>query len=402
MSNSVFHTEGYKLPPIDLINRDESPICTDDFMKEHIAQVFKAYGIKVRKVKATVGPTVSFYEVTPGLGINYNRILRNDKNISITLGYQSLRFIVPIPRKNSIGIEIPNKKVTTMPLGAIFYSEEFQETDMQLPCAIGKTVRNEIFMFDLAKERHIIIAGDTRQEKTNCLNAIMCSLHYKKKPSELQFVLIDPMNELDIYSPISKHFLAKMPNEKNIIVKDNAHCLRVLQSLRSLTDSRYKKLKEANVKSIIEYNQKFPEQPMPYIVTVIGELRDFMLKVGLDFHLLLANTASYSWHVGIHFIICTNVPVPKILTGFIKVNFPARIAFRTSEKWDSYEILDGYGAEHLIGKGDMLSNINTNIDTENLLRVQSAFIEKYELRDVVSFIAEQEGRVQYELPSIDD
>lgn len=263
----------------------------------------------------------------------------------------------------------------------IFCSKQFQNNTMELPCAIGMTENKESFMFDLTKAHQLLVAGATGQGKTACLNAIICSLLLKKKPSELQLILIDPKRcEFDIYAPLYNLFLARLPNEPEGIVTDNNRCLSVMDYICSLMDNRFDRLKEADVRSIIEYNQKYPEQPMPYVVTVIDEYGDLIITLGRDFESKLTHLAANSWRVGIHFVICTQRPTTNIITGWIKANFPARIAFRVSERFDSKTIIDYGGAECLNGNGDML----VITDSSNPVRIQGAYIEDKEIERIVS------------------
>lgn len=378
----------YQCPPLDLLNMQEPSSILEDveLKKKQIAEVFHAYKIEVKGISVTIGPSVSLYEVEPYLGINYRKIRSIEDNISISLGNPNLRFLIPISGKSSIGIEIPNENCITIPLGVLLSSKQFQVTTMELPCAVGKTIQNEIFMFDLVKAPHLLVAGASGQGKTACLNAIICSLLYKKTPAELQFVLIDPKRcEFDKYIPLYDKFFAKLTIESDAIVYDSIDCLDLLESVITLMNNRYDKLKEADARNVQEYNKRNPEEPMPYIVTVIDEFADLMMMLGREFESKLSHLAALSRAVGMHFVICTQRPTTNIISGWIKANFPARIAFRVSLDIDSLTILDHRGAECLNGNGDMLAK-NDSFDP---VRIQGAYIEDDEIQNVVSFIARQ-------------
>ena len=379
----------YQYPPLDLLNRQEPSSKLEDVevKKRQIAEVFHAYKIEVKEINVTIGPSVSMYEIVPYLGINYRRVRSNEDDISISLGYPNLRILIPIPGKSTIGIELPNENKVTIPLGVVLSSKQFQETLMKLPCAIGKTIQNNIFMFDLAKTTNLLVAGSTGQGKTACLNAIICSLLYKKTPSELQLVLIDPKRcEFNIYAPLYNHFLAKLSDEGDAIVSEPGHCLSVMKSLQYMMDNRYDILKEADVRNIAEYNQKHPKERMPYVVTIIDELGDLMMTLGKEFESSLSHLATLGRCVGILFVICTQRPTTNIISGWIKANFSGRIAFRVSSRRDSLTILDRGGAECLNGRGDMLAEI----DSPDPVRIQGAYIGEDEVEKVVSHITKQE------------
>ena len=386
-----------QLPSLDLLNRQEPSVATEnvEVKKKRIAEVFHAYKIEVQEIDVTIGPSVSLYEIKPYLGTNYKKIRLCEDDIAISLGNPNLRFIIPIPGKMTIGIEIPNENAVNVPLGTVLSSKEFQETQMQLPCAIGKTIQNEVFMFDLTKTPHLLLSGSSGQGKTACLNTIICSLLYKKKSSELQFVLIDPKKvEFSIYNPLINHFLAKVPYEDaSPIVTDITNIVSTLNSLCNLMDSRYDQLKEVGARNIKEYNEMFINKQssvgrydyMPYIVVIIDEFGDLMMTVGKEVEQPIVRIAQLARAVGIHMIISTQRPSTSIITGYIKANFPARIAFRVSDRFDSKTIIDCGGAECLNGNGDML----VRLDSLDPVRIQGAYIEDKEIERIVSYIAKQ-------------
>ena len=364
--------------------------------KDKIISTLHSFGIEISSIKATVGPTVTLYEITPGQGVRISKIRNLEDDIALSLSALGIRIIAPIPGKGTIGIEVPNEKPKIVSGQSIIGSKKFQESTYDLPIALGKTITNEVFMVDLAKMPHILVAGATGQGKSVGLNAIITSLLYKKHPSELKFVLVDPKKvEFSIYSVIEHHFLAKLPDESDPIITDVTKVVQTLNSLCVEMDARYDLLKAAHVRNVKEYNEKFinrqlnPEKGhryMPYIVVVIDEFGDLIMTAGRDVELPIARIAQLARAVGIHMIIATQRPTTNIITGTIKANFPARIAFRVSQMVDSRTILDRPGANQLIGKGDMLF-----LQGADPVRVQCAFIDTPEVVEITKYIARQQG-----------
>jgi S-DNA-T family DNA segregation ATPase FtsK/SpoIIIE len=391
----------YVFPGFDLL-KDHSlghPKVTDEELisnKNKIVETLANYKIKIEKIKATIGPTITLYEIIPAPGVRISKIKNLEDDIALSLSALGIRIIAPIPGRGTIGIEVPNRKPETVSMSTVLASKKFQENDYDLPVALGKTISNETFTFDLAKMPHLLVAGATGQGKSVGINAIITSLVYRKHPAELKFVMIDPKKvELTLYSKLEKHFLAKLPDFEEPIITDTQHVILILQSLSAEMDDRYNLLKKAEVRNIKEYNEKFvkrnlnPEKGhrfMPYIVLVIDEFADLIMTAGKEIEIPLTRIAQLARAVGIHMIIATQRPSTNIITGTIKANFPARIAFRVPSMIDSRTILDSPGANHLVGRGDMLVSMGAD-----LVRVQCAYIETEEVEHVASFIGNQQG-----------
>ena len=399
--NPRLDLENYHFPTLDLMKHydDNGPNVGMDELnekKDKIVNTLRSFGIEISSIKATVGPTVTLYEITPEQGVRISKIRGLEDDIALNLSALGIRIIAPIPGKGTIGIEVPNEKPKIVSGQSIIGSKKFQESTYDLPIALGKTITNEVFMVDLAKMPHILVAGATGQGKSVGLNAIITSLLYKKHPSELKFVLVDPKKvEFSIYSVIEHHFLAKLPDEAEPIITDVTKVVQTLNSLCVEMDTRYDLLKAAHVRNVKEYNEKFinrqlnPEKGhryMPYIVVVIDEFGDLIMTAGKDVELPIARIAQLARAVGIHMIIATQRPTTNIITGTIKANFPARIAFRVSAMVDSRTILDRPGANQLIGKGDMLF-----LQGADPVRVQCAFIDTPEVVEITKYIARQQG-----------
>ena len=391
----------YHYPTIDLLNKvNEDAFLVDrdeqNTKKDSIIQALRNFGIEISSIKATVGPTITLYEITPAPGVRISKIKNLEDDIALTLAAFSTRIIAPIPGKGTIGIEIPNANPQIVSMHSVINSKKFQECTYELPVAIGKTITNEIYMFDLCKMPHLLVAGATGQGKSVGLNAIITSLLYKKHPAELKFVMVDPKKvELSIYSSIEKHFLAKLPDGEDAIITDVTKVVQTLKSLCVEMDTRYDLLKSAGVRNLREYNEKFinrqlnPEKGhkyMPYIVVIIDEFGDLIMTAGKEVELPIARIAQLARAVGIHMIIATQRPTTNIITGTIKANFPARIAFRVSAMIDSRTILDRPGANQLIGKGDMLF-----LQGSDPVRVQCAFVDTPEVERISKYISEQQG-----------
>jgi len=406
--------ENYHYPTLDLLKKYESDgkpyidMQEQTANKNRIVDVLRNFGVEISSIKATVGPTITLYEITPAPGVRISKIRNLEDDIALSLSALGIRIIAPIPGKGTIGIEVPNAKPAIVSMESILNSKKFQETTMELPCAIGKTITNEVYMFDLAKAPHLLVAGATGQGKSVGLNAIITSLLYKKHPAELKIVLVDPKKvEFSVYSSIEKHFLAKVPDEgEEPIITDVTKVIRTLNSLCKEMDTRYDLLKMAQARNIKEYNKKFidrqlnPEHGhryMPYIVVVIDEFGDLIMTAGKEVELPIARIAQLARAVGIHMIIATQRPTTNIITGTIKANFPARIAFRVGAMIDSRTILDRPGAQQLVGKGDMLY-----LNGGEPVRVQCAFVDTPEVERINQFIAQQQGYLSaFELPEPD-
>lgn len=362
--------------------------------KNRIVETLANYKIKIDKIKATIGPTITLYEIIPAPGIRISKIRNLEDDIALSLSALGIRIIAPMPGKGTIGIEVPNQNPEIVSMYSIIASRKFQESKFDLPIALGKTISNETFTFDLAKMPHILVAGATGQGKSVGLNAIITSLIYKKHPSQLKFVLIDPKKvELTLYSKIERHFLAKIPDVEDAIITDTREVIHTLNSLSAEMDKRYNQLKKAQVRNIKEYNVKFttrhlnPEKGhnfMPYIVVVIDEFADLIMTAGKEVEIPLTRIAQLARAVGIHMVIATQRPSTNIITGTIKANFPARIAFKVASMIDSRTILDSPGANHLIGRGDMLISMGTGLH-----RLQCAFIDTSELEVITEYIGSQ-------------
>ena len=391
----------YRFPTLDLlINRIIKENSVDqeeqEENKERITKTLRDYTIEISQIKATVGPTVTLYEIIPAEGVRIAKIKRLEDDIALSLAALGIRIIAPIPGKGTIGIEVPNKDPQTVSYRSIIASKKFQECKYELPMAMGATISNDVFIADLTKMPHLLVAGATGQGKSVGLNAIIASLLYKKHPAELKFVLIDPkMVEFSLYSKLERHYLAKLPDEDDAIITDPSKVVTTLNSLCIEMDNRYNLLKDAEVRSISEYNAKFtsrrlnPEKGhrfLPYIVMIVDEFADLIMTAGKEVETPIARIAQKARAVGMHMIIATQRPSTDVITGMIKANFPGRIAFRVSQMVDSKTILDRTGANQLIGRGDMLFSHNGEIQ-----RVQCAFIDTPEVEAICNHIDDQIG-----------
>lgn len=391
----------YRLPPIDLLNDYGSKQIQVDKAelesnKNRIVDTLRHYNIEIDKIKATVGPTVTLYEIVPAPGIRISKIKNLEDDIALSLAALGIRIIAPIPGKGTIGIEVPNSNPDMVSMRSLIASEKFQNADMDLPVVLGKSITNETLVYDLTKMPHLLVAGATGQGKSVGLNAIMVSILYKKHPAQVKFVLVDPKKvELTLYNKIERHFLAKLPDDADAIITDTSKVVATLNSLCIEMDDRYELLKEAQVRTIKEYNQKFinrrlnPEKGhryMPYIVLLIDEFADLIMTAGKEVEHPIARLAQLARAIGIHLIVATQRPSVNVITGMIKANFPARMAFRVLSKIDSRTILDSSGADQLIGRGDML--ISTGND---LVRLQCGFVDTPEVEAICEFIGEQRG-----------
>ncbi len=404
----------YHYPTLDLLKKyetDGKPYIDMEEQtanKNRIVEVLRNFGVEISSIKATVGPTITLYEITPAPGVRISKIRNLEDDIALSLSALGIRIIAPIPGKGTIGIEVPNAKPSIVSMESILNSKKFQETTMDLPCAIGKTITNEVYMFDLAKAPHLLVAGATGQGKSVGLNAIITSLLYKKHPAELKIVLVDPKKvEFSVYANIDKHFLAKVPDEdSDPIITDVTKVVRTLNSLCKEMDTRYDLLKTAQVRNLKEYNKKFSERRLnpekghrflPYIVVIIDEFGDLIMTAGREVELPIARIAQLARAVGIHMIIATQRPTTNIITGTIKANFPSRIAFRVGAMIDSRTILDRPGAQQLVGRGDMLY-----LNGGEPVRVQCAFVDTPEVERINQYISQQQGYpYTFELPEPD-
>jgi len=400
----------YKFPTIELldphgatggitINQEEL-----EENKNKIVNTLKNYKIGIAQIKATIGPTVTLYEIVPEAGVRISKIKNLEDDIALSLAALGIRIIAPIPGKGTIGIEVPNKNATIVSMRSVVASTKFQEAEMQLPIAFGKTISNETFVVDLAKMPHLLMAGATGQGKSVGLNAVLTSLLYKKHPAEVKFVLVDPKKvELTLYNKIERHFLAKLPDSEDAIITDNTKVISTLNSLCIEMDNRYELLKLAMVRNIKEYNTKFKSRKLnphdghkflPYIVLVIDEFADLIMTAGKEVETPIARLAQLARAIGIHLIIATQRPSVNVITGIIKANFPARIAFRVTSKIDSRTILDAQGADQLIGRGDMLYTQGNDVT-----RIQCAFVDTPEVDKITEFIGSQRAYPEaHELP----
>lgn len=394
----------YKFPGLDLLKKYETGNKLVDMEEQNanknkITTTLEHYGIKIKSIKATVGPTITLYEIIPEDGVRISKIRNLEDDIAMSLSALGIRIIAPMPGKGTIGIEVPNRDPQIVSMQSIIASKKFQESTFDLPIAMGKTITNEVFMVDLCKMPHILVAGATGQGKSVGLNAIITSLLYKKHPAELKFVLVDPkMVEFNIYSVIEKHFLAKLPDADKAIITDFTKVIHTLNSLTKEMDDRYDLLMKAATRNIKEYNEKYinrrlnPQKGhkyMPYIVVVIDEFGDLIMTAGKEIELPIARIAQKARAVGIHMVIATQRPTTNIITGTIKANFPARIAFRVTSMIDSRTILDGPGANQLIGRGDMLFSQGSDVS-----RVQCAFVDTPEVDVISKYIEQQQGYPQ--------
>ena len=392
----------YVFPEIDFLNKyDEGPkteVSKDDLEKSKnmIVQTLNNYKIGIAQIKATIGPTVTLFEIVPEAGVRISKIKNLEDDIALSLAALGIRIIAPIPGKGTIGIEVPNKKPEIVSMHSVINSAKYQNSDAALPVCLGKTISNEVYVADLAKMPHLLMAGATGQGKSVGLNAIIVSLLYRKHPAELKFVMVDPKKvELTLYQTIERHYLAKLPGEGDAIITDNKQVISTLNSLCEEMDQRYALLQAAMVRNIKEYNTKFikrklnPEEGhkyLPYIVVIIDEVADLIMTAGKEVEHPIGRIAQLARAIGIHLILATQRPSVNIITGTIKANFPARIAFRVSSKIDSRTILDGNGADQLIGKGDMLYSTGSD-----MVRLQCPFVDTPEVDTITGFIGNQRG-----------
>ncbi len=399
--NQRLDLPNYQFPPISLLRKyDNGNTLIDqkelESNKNRIIETLGNYGIGISEISATIGPTVTLYEIVPQAGVRISKIKNLEDDIALSLSALGIRIIAPIPGKGTIGIEVPNSNPSMVSMHSVIASQKFQNCDMELPIAFGKTITNETFVADLAKMPHLLMAGATGQGKSVGLNAIIASLIYKKHPSELKFVMVDPKKvELTLYSKIERHYLAKLPDAEEAIITDNAKVINTLNSLCIEMDDRYELLKNAFVRNIKEYNAKFKQRKLnpeaghrflPYIVLIVDEFADLIMTAGKEVELPIARLAQLARAVGIHLIVATQRPSVNVITGTIKANFPGRVAFRVTSKIDSRTILDSQGADQLIGKGDMLYTTGNE-----LVRLQCAFVDTPEVDKITEFIGEQRG-----------
>ncbi|PQJ73494.1 FtsK/SpoIIIE family DNA translocase [Polaribacter butkevichii] len=403
----------FKFPTFNLLKQYNESISIDpeelEANKDRIVETLKNYKIGIAEIKATVGPTITLYEIVPEAGIRISKIKNLEDDIALSLSALGIRIIAPIPGKGTIGIEVPNKKSTIVSMHSVISSKKFQESTMELPIALGKTISNETFVVDLAKMPHLLMAGATGQGKSVGLNAVLTSLLYKKHPAEVKFILVDPKKvELTLFNKIERHYLAKLPDVEDAIITDTTKVVHTLNSLCIEMDNRYDLLKAAMVRNIKEYNVKFKQrklnpndghQFLPYIVLVIDEFADLIMTAGKEVETPIARLAQLARAIGIHLIVATQRPSVNVITGIIKANFPARIAFRVTSKIDSRTILDAGGADQLIGRGDLLYTAGNEIK-----RIQCAFVDTPEVEKITDFIGSQKAYAEaYQLPEyVDD
>ena len=393
----------FQFPSLDLLKKYDSEkinIDKDELEenKDRIVETLGNYNIKISSIKATVGPTVTLYEIIPDAGVRISKIKNLEDDIALSLSALGIRIIAPIPGRGTIGIEVPNKNSTIVSMHSVISSEKFQQSEMELPIAIGKTISNETLVVDLVKMPHLLMAGATGQGKSVGLNAVLTSLLYKKHPAEVKFVLVDPKKvELTLFNKIERHYLAKLPDSEDAIITDNKKVIYTLNSLCIEMDNRYELLKNASCRNIVEYNKKFKarklnpndgHQFLPYIILVIDEFADLIMTAGKEVETPIARLAQLARAIGIHLIIATQRPSVNVITGVIKANFPARIAFRVTSKIDSRTILDSSGADQLIGRGDMLFNQGNEI-----IRLQCAFVDTDEIEALTDYIGSQKAYV---------
>lgn len=391
----------YQFPRLDLLKKydNEGISINQDELEENknnIVETLNNYKIGISSIKATIGPTVTLYEIVPDAGIRISKIKNLEDDIALSLAALGIRIIAPIPGKGTIGIEVPNKTSTIVSMRSVIASQKFQKSDMQLPIAFGKTISNETFVVDLAKMPHLLMAGATGQGKSVGLNAVLTSLLYKKHPAEVKFVLVDPKKvELTLFNKIERHYLAKLPDSEEAIITDNTKVINTLNSLCIEMDNRYELLKNAFCRNIAEYNAKFKARKLnpndghkflPYIVLVVDEFADLIMTAGKEVETPIARLAQLARAIGIHLIIATQRPSVNVITGIIKANFPARIAFRVTSKIDSRTILDSSGADQLIGRGDMLYTQGNDV-----IRLQCAFVDTPEVERITEFIGSQKA-----------
>jgi len=403
----------FKFPTFNLLKQYNESISIDpeelEANKNRIVETLNNYKIGISEIKATVGPTITLYEIVPEAGIRISKIKNLEDDIALSLSALGIRIIAPIPGKGTIGIEVPNKKSTIVSMHSAISSKKFQQSTMELPIALGKTISNETFVVDLAKMPHLLMAGATGQGKSVGLNAVLTSLLYKKHPAEVKFILVDPKKvELTLFNKIERHYLAKLPDTEEAIITDTSKVVTTLNSLCIEMDNRYDLLKAAMVRNIKEYNDKFKKrklnpndghQFLPYIVLVIDEFADLIMTAGKEVETPIARLAQLARAIGIHLIVATQRPSVNVITGIIKANFPSRIAFRVTSKIDSRTILDAPGADQLIGRGDLLYSGGNDIT-----RIQCAFVDTPEVEKITDFIGSQKAYAEaYQLPEyVDD
>ncbi|WMJ74271.1 DNA translocase FtsK [Cytophagaceae bacterium ABcell3] len=403
----------YKYPIIDLLREYETgklQVSKEELEanKDKIVETLSQFNIGISSIKATIGPTVTLYEIVPDAGIRISKIKNLEDDIALSLAALGIRIIAPIPGKGTIGIEVPNTNREMVAMKSVLSTEKFLKSDKDLPVALGKTISNEVYVIDLAKMPHLLMAGATGQGKSVGLNVLLTSLIYKKHPSQLKFVLIDPKKvELSLFNKIERHFLAKLPDSEDAIITDTAKVVHTLNSLCMEMDNRYELLKDANCRNLKEYNKKFMERRlnpekghyfMPYIVLIIDELADLMMTAGKEVETPIARLAQLARAIGIHLVVATQRPSVNVITGIIKANFPARLSFKVTSKIDSRTILDTGGAEQLVGQGDMLLSLGSE-----LIRLQCAFVDTPEVEDVCEYIGSQRGYEHaYHLPEVAD
>ncbi|TYB73043.1 DNA translocase FtsK [Bizionia saleffrena] len=391
----------FKFPPLDLLKKyniegikiDQAEL---EDKKNRIVETLNNYKIGIQSIKATIGPTVTLYEIVPDAGVRISKIKNLEDDIALSLAALGIRIIAPIPGKGTIGIEVPNRNSTIVSMRSVIASQKFQKSEMELPIALGKTISNETFVVDLAKMPHLLMAGATGQGKSVGLNAVLTSLLYKKHPAEVKFVLVDPKKvELTLFNKIERHYLAKLPDSAEAIITDNTKVINTLNSLCIEMDNRYEMLKNAFCRNIAEYNVKFKARKLnpndghaylPYIVLVVDEFADLIMTAGKEVETPIARLAQLARAIGIHLIVATQRPSVNVITGIIKANFPARIAFRVTSKIDSRTILDSSGADQLIGRGDMLYT-----QGNDLIRIQCAFVDTPEVERITDFIGSQKA-----------
>jgi len=391
----------FQFPSLDILKKYDSEKINIDKQeleenKDRIVETLSNYNISISSIKATVGPTVTLYEIIPDAGVRISKIKNLEDDIALSLSALGIRIIAPIPGRGTIGIEVPNKNSTIVSMHSVISSEKFQQSEMELPIAIGKTISNETSVVDLVKMPHLLMAGATGQGKSVGLNAVLTSLLYKKHPAEVKFVLVDPKKvELTLFNKIERHYLAKLPDSEDAIITDNKKVIYTLNSLCIEMDNRYELLKNASCRNIVEYNKKFKarklnpndgHQYLPYIILVIDEFADLIMTAGKEVETPIARLAQLARAIGIHLIIATQRPSVNVITGVIKANFPARIAFRVTSKIDSRTILDSSGADQLIGRGDMLFTQGNEI-----IRLQCAFVDTDEIEELTDFIGSQKA-----------
>jgi len=391
----------FQFPSLDLLKKYDTEGITInqeelEENKNRIVETLNNYKIGIANIKATIGPTVTLYEIIPEAGVRISKIKNLEDDIALSLSALGIRIIAPIPGRGTIGIEVPNKNATIVSMHSVIASQKFQKSEMELPIALGKTISNETFIVDLAKMPHLLMAGATGQGKSVGLNAVLTSLLYKKHPAEVKFVLVDPKKvELTLFNKIERHYLAKLPDSEDAIITDNTKVINTLNSLCIEMDNRYEMLKNAFCRNIKEYNEKFKARKLnpndghkflPYIVLVVDEFADLIMTAGKEVETPIARLAQLARAIGIHLIVATQRPSVNVITGIIKANFPARIAFRVTSKIDSRTILDGSGADQLIGRGDLLYT-----QGNDMIRIQCAFVDTPEVEKLTDYIGSQKA-----------